>query len=542
MRAIVTERVAQRPTRQDTTQTMEALSLREFDEHWHRLWFMLASTVAFAADKGSRNPFDDLSNVPNDPNNPDDPFDCSTLMVPPTRDLVDAIVADRVGQWRAFDDRQSGKDTPTANSTTATSLINAATSASNSNTQVRGKPTTKRRLSCEPNVTEYYPLQKKRYHERDNIHLQPSDDEREQLLSNSSDESSSLQSSPRERFVCNAHSNAEMYDRELERIFHSIPKLEMIEASVSMNLRLPHMTALHQKMSLAYQQGPHGLVKFPNLVQLRYNNRHHLPPPPSPRSFRTWLQSLHNPLLHGTKSPLIPTIRFECWKRQLKRGFSPDPARMIVEYDAPSMLIHFHRLIAELHRDELWERHVETAKTCDDVDSGFFFLEGVFYTVGNVDYTSTIQQWLRSGDEKRRKNRLAFLGLSSQELSIRTMHDMCIGDLRLRLGTRYLHVCHGDVETTLFVTDRCISRPAILPYPILHDVWTQPFPTPECDTCQHRSSVYVSSHVFEESVGATNLCERCCRKLQIPPEHLELYRLWRGEADLSLGICKESAF
>jgi hypothetical protein len=63
------------------------------------------------------------------------------------------------------------------------------------------------------------------------------------------------------------------------------------------------------------------------------------------------------------------------------------------------------------------------------------------------------------------------------------MKDAHLKDLPLRLGFRYYHVCHGDVETNVFLIDRRLTWKSQIRYLILHDIWTPYNRVPFCDAC-----------------------------------------------------------
>ena len=66
-----------------------------------------------------------------------------------------------------------------------------------------------------------------------------------------------------------------------------------------------------------------------------------------------------------------------------------------------------------------------------------------------------IQNWLPSPGYRKR---LRALNVVSNPPSM-AMKEQKLEDLELRLGMRYLHACHGDVETAIFLVDRSLVSP-----------------------------------------------------------------------------------
>jgi hypothetical protein len=89
------------------------------------------------------------------------------------------------------------------------------------------------------------------------------------------------------------------------------------------------------------------------------------------------------------------------------------------------------------------------------------------------------------------------------------MRDAVIRDIPFRLGIRYYHVCHGDVETAIIVTDKRLvpqscsnqQQQQQQHYPLLHDIWTSPYPMPFCDGCRNHTAMYVMAADCEITNG-----------------------------------------
>jgi hypothetical protein len=107
-------------------------------------------------------------------------------------------------------------------------------------------------------------------------------------------------------------------------------------------------------------------------------------------------------------------------------------------------------------------RNAEGATTLykEDEESGCFFIEDNFYLVGPVDYAQPILDWIDGYGSKPNPARSAYLGISAQTplKTYKGMKDIQLGQVPFRLGLRYYHVCHGDVETSVMLTDRIFAR------------------------------------------------------------------------------------
>ena len=257
------------------------------------------------------------------------------------------------------------------------------------------------------------------------------------------------------------------------------------------------------------------------------------------------------------------TLRLEFLRQQMRRTSTPDSYRMVLEFLGSQTLLDVHRAIAELTEDDLWDeaeklKSSSTTSTTTDSNqqqtmetSGFFFIEGTFYTAGAVDYTTPILQWMKTGNEREQKSRLrTHLGLTVFDSlpPVRSMADTRLEDISCRLGMRYVHVMHGDVECAVFATDRRLMAKTAardLHFPILHDVWTPSYNLPECDACQARPGSIATATDCAVTGGHRILCQDCCRKLQLPSQardQIQRFAVWRGQADLSAGATLDTTF
>ncbi len=339
---------------------------------------------------------------------------------------------------------------------------------------------------------------------------------------------------------------------------------------------------------------------FYGLSRFRLNDRHDLPPILPKRK-----QPPTNVEFNDGSDDYCGLIRLECLRKQLRRSSTPDPNRMVLEFLGTQTLYDVHCAIVELTDDELWYdmaksvpissvltgmKHTDdtddtdnddeqrssrdgdvsnitntseprqepieeqppriTMQTMndvnDDLSSGYFFIENTFYTTGSVDYTAPIIRWLQTGTAREQKRRMEHLGIGPTVPTIKSMADTKLYDLPTRIGVRYVHVHHGDVECAIFVTDRRLMLQEhvrqIHQFPILHDLWTSSYSIPECDICQTRVAVIATSTNCDVTNGHAALCEACARQLRLPQTsrpHLQRYTIWRGQSDLSTGASNE---
>jgi snRNA-activating protein complex (SNAPc), subunit 3 len=234
---------------------------------------------------------------------------------------------------------------------------------------------------------------------------------------------------------------------------------------------------------------------------------------------------------------------------------------MSVEFLKSHTLLDFHRVLVEQARDDLWKKlgdaHGDDAGNesksdeTSSTDDGYFFIEDTFYISGTtaVEYVKPILAWLTENDWEdgddvgtrtgalERLSRLGVPVTSVADLKVVRMSETRLEDLPLRLGVRYAHVHHGNVECSVYCVDRRVqvvrSSDDVATwsrlFPILHDVWTNPYNTPTCEACQHRTAALVSTPTCEVTDGGPRpLCRSCARLLQVPSSELEVYSIYRA--------------
>ncbi len=345
------------------------------------------------------------------------------------------------------------------------------------------------------------------------------------------------------------------YEQELWQLFHTVPTVQQVEEDAILGHALPKAFQVHVEIINGLRAN--GRLDGHALSRMRMNDRHGLPAGPQ------LFDQKH-------QNNMVPTIRFEVWRRQQqpKRGSSPSPHRMVLEFLGEQTLLDVHCAIAELAEDDLWEasyRNGTTKNSNNDSSesadesphkqcshaSGLFFIEGIFYACGNVDYSEPMRRWIdEDGTRRVNGSRKTFLGIlarntelsSSASLSFRPMTEAKLESIPLRLGLRYYHAHHGDVESAVFVSDLRLGPKLDVPYPIIHDIWCPSTSMAECDACQHRPAVMVTPPSCNITDGGPRaICDRCCHHLKkslVANESEELkvtrYGVWRDQSNLSL--------
>ena len=294
------------------------------------------------------------------------------------------------------------------------------------------------------------------------------------------------------------------YERALRDLFATVPRASHV---VRRDHALQRTHAVLEEIRQGFKD--YSRIDGHALARLRMKDRHGLP--------------------QSNSSQQVSTLSLECWRKLPGRFGALEPNRMVLEFLGTQTLLDVHRTLLELTDDHLWDR-----SRAEAMDSGLFFIEGAFYGVGQVDYITPILAWLFP--EKHSASRLNCLGLESVPISARPMQGISLQDLEMRLGVRYVHVCHGDVECSVYLMDRKISDKQPISYPILHDIWTPSFVVAvECEACRVRTATIATSTLCQESLGRRLLCKLCCRQLRVPDECAEDFKTWKGQSDLSAG-------
>jgi hypothetical protein len=285
----------------------------------------------------------------------------------------------------------------------------------------------------------------------------------------------------------------------------------------------------------------------------------------------------------------------------------PDPSRAVLEFLGSQTLYDVHCALVDLTDDEFWKQVVVLADddssttkcidTKDEESSGMFFIEDIFYTTGSVDYVTPIQNWLQCKGKKSHESRALGLGINpGKNLPVKSMKETRLDEIEMRMGVRYLHVHHGNVECAVFLVDRQYSCTAVdataaaaaasstatttSPFPLLHDVWTPTFATPDCEACstaaphsgRGRPAVMATATTCAITDGHRALCLDCARQLAFSMNNnaaaatatattttqttdtdttgqskkqkllMQPYTVWRNQADIATDACGDKNF
>jgi hypothetical protein len=416
------------------------------------------------------------------------PFDCSDLLVPASHALVDSTLKGFVKHWKDLDDRK------------------VETIAESNGSDGDVDSSRKRQRPDEPLNFGWHANRLRLPDHFDFASRQaapPQDDGGGDRVVSLEDPSVHLS-----------------FERELWKLCRAVPLLEELEAGAMAGAKCQRMRTLNVEISEGVKK--HSRLDCHALSRLRMSDRHGLPP------------------VNPRNRDHITTVRLECWRRQLKRGSSPDGNRLDLEFLGTQTLKDVHDVIVELSKDELWcDAERAPADSYQDM-SGMFLIEDTFYTTGAVDYTSNILAWLDGmtpGPPRR-----GFLGLPlAVPLEIQPMSSIRLEQLRWRLGLRYFHSHHGDVECSVLLTDlRQSQSTSVSSFPIIHDVWTPSYSFVECDACRHRVCLLAVSASHESTDGGPRtLCQPCYQQLYPSrgvqqSSGVQKVSVWRDQGELSV--------
>jgi hypothetical protein len=214
----------------------------------------------------------------------DDPFDCSSLKIPPTHALIDEIVQQYVEEWRELDERKILND-----DIISSPLIKSVEDNNSDRPRKMARKHEKlpKWYTSRVRLPEQFDYASKRQDP-------PPDDEVGDRVLSLFDPTNTLS-----------------YHQELWQLFNSIPLAQEIESNATANVKLPNMQQLSQRLARE------GTKPTPDSVyalsRFRYCDRHDAIPVPS-----------RKPLGLEAAADFVSTIQFECWRRQLKRGASPE--------------------------------------------------------------------------------------------------------------------------------------------------------------------------------------------------------------------------
>jgi len=498
---------------------MENLTLSESNRRWQVLLKRRDQALQLTTSGTQKRP------RPRDDDNDDepvveqqDPFDCQAIVIPSVNTLVEQVLDEFAGRWEELDYRKivdSGPSVVDGNNDdddddddddgdNAQEKGDEGTDDTNTNTATQddsNDPPIKKKSRKKPILNH--------------LTLPPNFDYATRLAQAPVDDGSG------DRVVNLLNPNETFsYERELWNLFASVPTVDDIHQQLldGVEESMPHASTVTKEVLHAF--GVNFRADGHALSRMRYNDRHEMVPLLL-RHSKT--QAVTENLLSADKS----TIRFECWKKSLKRGSSPEENRAVLEFLGSQTLLELHRTIVELMQDRLWgmsptddeTTNTRASTTHNDINSqsasGCFFIENQFYTFGSVDYAATIQKWLSASQARK-----TVLGISrSSPLQQIEMKDVKLKDIPWRFNVRYFHVHHGDVECAVYVTDlrhgSSVTTPEGKPlaFPFIHDCWPPSIPYMLCDACAKLPTSVLTSTKCTITQGHRGLCIACYNRL-----------------------------
>lgn len=482
----------------------------------------------------------------------DDPFDCSSMTIRSTQDLVENTIQEYLEEWKKLEDRKIVKKLPVLREDANTGSEAAIPNTEGSITKKQGTNygggwrASEDRLTL-PDGFEY----NRRIRDQEGVNNDtPVSEEYQGAVVISL-------KNPTQRLS---------YRSELSKLFDSIPCCRTLEEETRHGHRVDNTLRLYDET--------HDPANIPDtyvLARLRVPDRHGLP-----QSLKSGRESNMRGTELGNQGHLYSTVLLEFWRKLPNRSISSGCHRMVVEFLASQSLWDVHLIISQMAEDELWEAAYDDKALQSDnnisekVDdalhnksysdqnlSGCFFIENTFYKTGSVDYTKPIIDWIEGSDSNNANAiRKTFLGMNASNSfkDAKEMKSTKLGQVVFRPNVRYYHSCHGDVETTVMLVDRKQIRgkrqsniKASPPYPLLHDIWTAPRnpAIPICDACQIYQAVFKTSADCKATDGGPHsLCQECCQDLNLLQNErnsVKLYRKWQDQATLSNRVVPDKA-
>ncbi|OEU13254.1 hypothetical protein FRACYDRAFT_188811 [Fragilariopsis cylindrus CCMP1102] len=469
-----------------------------------------------------------------DDDDDDDPFNCKSIAVLPTHEIVENTLKEYVNEWKQLDDRKVNK---VAKVSTKDIELNDNDNNDDDDDDDDGKisvntANTTKTTKTKPHAGGWKWMDGKRLSlpERFNYvggggPLDNDDDD-----DNGGDRVTSLDNP----------THTLSYHKELQKLFDSIPTHRQLEDMARSDNQVNNTLRMYQETHAVKS----GVADYHALARLRMPDRHGLPP------YYAQQQS--------SQTDTTSTITFEIWRRQPKRHHTSDCHRMVLEFRASQTLWDLHMILSQMAEDGLWNANDSDGGEDThqrEQPSGCFFIENNFYKTGSVDYTKPIMDWIDNNSDKPNPIRRGYLGISSSKpiTNDKIMKDTKLSQVPFRLNIRYYHACHGDVETAVMLVDRKLihfnrdenESDNKVVYPIIHDIWTAPRvpAVPLCDACQMYQAVFVTSTDCNTTDGGPRaLCHECCTDLKLLEKEKQSVKLiipWRNQADLSNRISRE---
>ena len=466
-----------------------------------------------------------------------DPFDCSDCILPSEHELMEELLEDRVEQWKQLDARKIPLDT--INESSSHDEKNAKNDNNNNNNNNDDDLNQNGDQDSKEQPSHRKPIRKR-------AHMDHTDYMNRIRLPHEFDYKSergppNVNASPlsNEKYrtkVISLNNPLEQldYETELWKIFDSVPTREAFQRQVqsSDKTSCTHMKALRTQIDQAQRE--YSRTDCHALSRMRLKDRHHLPitvtsssettsTTTSSTTTTTTTNEISNPNSNSNESPYSTTtptsdkmiiIRMECWKRHIQRGPRIASDKLEMEFMGTQTLLDVHRTIVQQASDP----YESSFMNRDDSSSGMFFIENTFYITGNQNYALPILDWINEGNIQENDNpnkttttttkyshlsmaRRDYLGIPiHQPLLVKTMSSIQLQHIPYRLGVRYVHTFHGDLECSLFFTDvRIVSllkKNNILlthSFPSILDPWSSSLFSVACDACQHSAAVVVCS-------------------------------------------------
>ena len=494
----------------------------------------------------------------------EDPFDCNSIRVLPTHDIVESTLHQYLEKWKELDDRKVNQKTTTANISNKTQDASTAVGTPASNFVAQPMTNTNnnggwRAMEDRLSLPEGFDFNTKSDSHQGKD--PPIDDgfSGERVIS---------MTNPTETLS---------YHRELWKLFDSIPTHRELEEQARGGHSVTYMQRIYAETHNLTGVTSDGSASS----RLRMPERHGLPQSSALYSRDDQQKGTELQRKHAYNSH-FSTVVFEFWRRQPKRGASSDCHRMLIEFLDSQTLWDVHMILEQMVEDDLWmttgdhegsgnndrisidnsslpyddETQTKTRKPENYDPSGCFFIENTFYKTGPVDYVTCICDWIDGNNPSHSiPLRKRYLGIDpTVDISYhKTMKGTKLSQIPFRLNIRYYHACHGDVETAVILVDRKFistktgENSSESVYPLIHDVWTPArfrLPaTPICDACEIYQSVFQTSLDCKTTDGGPrSLCIECCRDLRLlenEKESVKLHRVWRDQANLSTRIARD---
>ena len=451
-----------------------------------------------------------------------DPFDCTDILQPSSQDLIDQHLQETLPHWEHLDARKI----PMEASPPLSSNLNS-NSNSNSNSNLKRKygfndDDAMHRLRL-PHHFDYQsrhpPTTTSTSSPSHTTTFSPPQAPQQQVIS-----------------LLNPMETVE-YESELWKLFNSVPTHDYFQRPFNdASPVCPHIKRLNQEATQALKE--YTRVDAHGLARMRFRDYHSLPSVShrTDRSLSKWSStSSSSNENHDNTITEVSMIRLECWRTELVRGSGVANDKLEMELEGTQTLYDVHKAIVQQSKDDFDNSNTAV------LDAGMFFMEHCFYITGNENYALPILEWIQSSqDEWTSRARKEYLGLSlspqddDTPFPVKLMKEVRLQDVPFRIGVRYCHIFHGDLESSLFFTNvttlptppspQRVTIPRAVPS--ILDPWSSSIPAMICNACHHAAAVVVCANdeFMVGSGGGNNskdqnpssfakLCHECFYKL-----------------------------